>query len=196
MMKSLTIAAAAALLAMGAQAGEIVSSVDKETLAKSKTTSLGLHLTAEDAGKALAGNPDIVFIDVRDPIEVFFVGHPESADANVPLRIVGHAFNAKKGRYASRANENFVAEVDAVMAREGADKDDPVFTICRSGNRSAVAAEKLAKAGYTNVWNLVDGFEGDKNDAGRRQVNGWQNADLPWTYDLDAETAWSAPATN
>ena len=87
-------------------------------------------------------------------------------------------------------NPDFVAQADAIMARENAEKDSPVFVMCRSGGRSAAAAQALTKAGYTNVWNLVEGFEGDKDDAGQRAVNGWRNAGLPWSYKLTPTQAW------
>lgn len=95
-----------------------------------------------------------------------------------------------------RANPDFVAQTDAIIAREGKSKSDPVFLICRSGGRSAVGARMLIEAGYTNVWNLVEGFEGDMNrDTGQRDRNGWRNAGLPWSYKLDARIAWQ-PAGN
>ncbi|MEO0819821.1 MAG: rhodanese-like domain-containing protein [Pseudomonadota bacterium] len=190
---ALAIASAAATLAppTPAPAGEIVSRVDATTLGPKKRTSLGLHVTAMDAGRALADDPGIVFIDIRDPIEVSFVGHAGPIDAVVPWRIGTHAFWPEKGRYRMAPNTAFVEEVEAVLAREGKSKDDPVFLICRSGNRSGAATDALAAAGFSNVWNIVDGFEGDKDANGVRQVNGWRNAGLPWAYELDARTAWS-----
>jgi rhodanese-related sulfurtransferase len=63
--------------------------------------------------------------------------------------------------------------------------------ICRSGDRSAAAANLLAEAGLKNVYSVVDGFEGDLATqgpkAGQRVVNGWKNAGLPWSYNLDKE---------
>ena len=55
---------------------------------------------------------------------------------------------------------------------------------------SASAANALANVGYTNVWSLVEGFEGDKDSAGMRAVNGWRNAGLPWSYKLKPSQAW------
>jgi rhodanese-related sulfurtransferase len=53
--------------------------------------------------------------------------------------------------------------------------------LCRSGARSALAAEMLIKEGYTNVYNILDGFEGDKDESGHRNtINGWRFHDLPW----------------
>ncbi|MEL7172360.1 MAG: rhodanese-like domain-containing protein [Pseudomonadota bacterium] len=191
---SLSMSLAGLLVAAPAGAGQIISSVDAETLGPKKRTVLGLHLTAAEAGRALAEDPGIVFIDIRDPIEVSFIGHAAPVDALVPWRIGSHVFVPEKGRYRMAPNAAFVSEVEGVLAREGKGKDDPVFLICRSGNRTGAAANALAKAGFTNVWNLVDGFEGDKGPDGIRAVNGWRNAGLPWRYELDARTAWQPPA--
>ena len=58
--------------------------------------------------------------------------------------------------------------------------------MCRSGSRSAKAANLLYQAGYKNVYSVIEGFEGDKSKIaetkGQRVVNGWKNAGLPWTY--------------
>jgi rhodanese-related sulfurtransferase len=59
--------------------------------------------------------------------------------------------------------------------------DTEILCICRSGARSASAATALSMAGFTNCWNVAEGFEGDKNGNGRRgQTNGWKAANLPW----------------
>ena len=169
---------------------EIRSSVKMADLAKHKQTSLGLYLSPADAAAALKANPGILFLDVRDPIEVNFVGHPEPIDAIVPLKLTKLEFDKDKGAYKGVPNADFVKNVDTLMTRQGLGKSHPVFVICRSGSRSAEAANKLAAAGYTNVWNLVEGFEGDKDKSGARAVNGWRNAGLPWTYKLTSDQAW------
>lgn len=183
-----------ALASLG-NAGEILSSVDASTLPKNKMTQAGLYLSPADAHTALTNDQSIVFIDVRDPVEISFVGHPKGVDAIVPLRIVTHEFKAKAGKYAAKNNPNFVKEVEAVVAREGGGKDTAIFFICRSGSRSAAAGRMMIKAGYNNVWNLVEGFEGDMDKKTvTRSVNGWRNAGLPWTYKIPAKAGWSAPA--
>ena len=198
MMKYLVAALAAVFLTAGsAGAGEIKSSVDASTLAKKKQTPLGLYLTPKDAWQAVLDNPSILFLDVRDPIEINFVGHAVPTDAIVPLAFATLDFDVKGGKYKMKANENFVADFERVAAREGIAKDDPIFVICRSGARSAVAVRKLAEAGYTNVWNIVEGFEGDKDkETGQRTVNGWKNAGLPWSYKIDAAVAYLPAQTN
>jgi rhodanese-related sulfurtransferase len=80
---------------------------------------------------------------------------------------------------------DFVSRVSEV-----AKPKDTLLVMCRSGGRSAIAANMLAKAGFTNVYNITDGMEGDavKNPdslfVGQRLVNGWKNSGSPWTYDL------------
>ena len=75
------------------------------------------------------------------------------------------------------------------LASKGLKPDDPIVLICRSGDRSAAAANLLAQAGFKSVYSVVDGYEGDLAKdgpkAGQRVVNGWKNAGLPWTYKLD-----------
>ncbi len=198
MFRTLLMAAAVALATVLPAAAEpIRSTVDAAALSDAKATPLGLYLTPADAAAAIAADPGIVFVDVRDPIEVSFVGHAEGTDAVVPVELATHRFNDKGGDYAMAANPGFVAEVTALMAREGKGRDDPVFLICRSGNRSAAAGRMLIEAGFTNVWNLVEGFEGDRDKAsGHRDTNGWRNAGLPWSYKLAATQAWQPAAGN
>jgi rhodanese-related sulfurtransferase len=83
---------------------------------------------------------------------------------------------------------DFVARVEKI-AKPG----DTLLVMCRSGGRSAMAVNLLAKAGFTNVYNITDGMEGDAvkdPDSvfnGQRLVNGWKNSGLPWTYKIDPE---------
>ena len=179
------------LITGSADAAELASSVDAAKLPKGKTTSLGLYLTATDTHAAITADPGIVYVDVRDPIEIAFVGRPEGIDAIVPLNLFSSTFDAGKGRLAASPNKDFIAQIDRIMQREGKSKDDPLVVACRSGGRSARAANMLAEAGYTRVYNQIEGFEGDWNkETGSRDRNGWRNAGLPWTMKLDARVAW------
>jgi len=57
-----------------------------------------------------------------------------------------------------------------------------VLFICRSGGRSHNAAQLAMQAGYTQCYNVLEGFEGDKDEAGRRNTQGgWRARGLPWT---------------
>ena len=70
---------------------------------------------------------------------------------------------------------------------------DTLLVSCRSGGRSAMAINALAKAGYAAAWNIVDGMEGgqvkdpDSVFDGMRMKNGWKNSGLPWSYAIDRE---------
>ena len=88
-------------------------------------------------------------------------------------------------------NTNFVADVEARLKQKKLTKDSTVILMCRSGKRSATAVNTLADAGFTKVYSVVDGYEGDKakdgENKGKRTVNGWKNSGLPWTYSLDRD---------
>ena len=125
-------------------------------------------------------------IDVRTPEEYAFIGHPEKA-WNIPLAFVIYQRKNGKTEYGPKMNPDFVTEVKTI-----AGPTDTLVVMCRSGDRSAMAVNKLAAAGFTNVYNIIDGFEGDKvKDPesvfyGKRMRNGWKNS-APWVYDIDPE---------
>ena len=73
-------------------------------------------------------------------------------------------------------NERFLDQL-----REHVAPERPVAFLCRSGVRSQHAATLATQQGWQAAYNILEGFEGDKNAAGQRRVNGWQNAGLPWT---------------
>jgi len=77
-------------------------------------------------------------------------------------------------------NPRFVRELEA---RVGG-KQATVLLLCRSGKRSAAAATEAHKAGFTNVFNVAEGFEGDLDEHGQRgHFNGWRFHQLPWVQD-------------
>ena len=129
-------------------------------------------------------------LDVRTPEEYTFVGHAEMA-LNIPLIFVFYQWNEEKHHYSMKQNPVFVAKV-----KEWAKPTDTILVMCRSGDRSKVAVDELAKAGFTNAFTVFDGMEGDKvNDPGnvyhgKRMKNGWKNSGLPWTYKVDLGLAW------
>lgn len=63
-------------------------------------------------------------------------------------------------------------------------KTDTVLLLCRSGKRSALAAEEATKAGFTHVYNVLEGFEGDLDDESHRgTLEGWRFRGLPWVQE-------------
>jgi rhodanese-related sulfurtransferase len=121
-----------------------------------------------EAHNRLKANSQAVLIDVRTQPEWVFVGVPQVERL---IRLSWQVFPAME------INANFVSEVEAANLP----KDTEILCICRSGARSASAATALTEAGYTNCWNVAQGFEGDKNAEGHRgMTNGWKAAGLPW----------------
>ena len=153
-----------------------------------KQTVLGLYLTAPEAYERWKADPERVkIIDVRTPEEYVFVGHPVMA-RNIPFSFMAYAWDAAKKSVAMKPNPDFVDQVKQVVK-----PGDTVLVTCRSGQRSAPAVDALAEAGFERVYSIIDGVEGDRvRDPesvfnGQRKRNGWKNAGLPWTYDLDPE---------
>ncbi len=125
-------------------------------------------LEPKDVFAKLKANPSAVLIDVRTQPEWTFVGLPQ---VDRVVRLAWQVYPTMD------INGNFATEVKAL----GLGNETEIYCICRSGARSASAATALTKAGYTNVWNVAQGFEGDKDmDGHRGQQNGWKAAGLPW----------------
>jgi len=157
-------------------------------LPKEKQTVLGLYVTSREAYEKWKAAPDKVkVIDVRTPEEFLYVGHPTMA-WKIPIAAQSYEWDAAKSEFPMKLNRDFVGRV-----KEMAKPDDTLLLLCRSGGRSAIAANLLAQAGFTNAYNVVDGMEGDlvKDPeslfAGQRMKNGWKNAGCPWTYQLTPE---------
>jgi len=123
---------------------------------------------APEAAWALFSAGDALLVDVRTAEERKFVGHvPESL--HVPWAT---------GTSLTR-NPRFVRELEAKTG-----KDAVVLLLCRSGNRSAQAAEAATKGGFTQVFNVLEGFEGDLDEQQHRGGrNGWRHRGLPWAQD-------------
>lgn len=155
---------------------------------KDKQTKLGKYLTAKDAAATVAAErAKVLFVDVRTRGEMQFVGMTHEIDGHVPFVEMNEfgEWDDKNSRYRLDANPVFSQSVEKLLAAKGLTKADKVIVMCRSGDRSARAANLLIDAGFTNVWNQIEGFEGDLSKDGHRSVNGWKNAGLPWTYKLD-----------
>ena len=167
------------------------SAEDWSKLSEKKQTKLGLYMTAEQAYEHTMSNMDrTLFIDIRTPSELNYLGAATVMDAHVPLVFMDSTgWDDKKHRYLRAENKNFVADIEARLKQKGLTKDDTVILMCRSGKRSAKGANMLAAAGFTNVYSVVDSYEGDKakegKNKGKRTVNGWKNSGLPRTNSLD-----------
>jgi len=125
------------------------------------------NLEPVQASKFLEENPEALFIDCRSDAEHFFVGHPN-----------GSIHVAWQDGEDWDINPNFVGEVKRLA---GHSVQRPVILICRSGNRSLDAGKALEDAGFTRIYNVLHGFEGEIDDQHHRNsTNGWRHAKLPW----------------
>ena len=105
-------------------------------------------------------------VDVRTKPELHYVG-----------RVPGSLAVEWQTYPGNRENPEFIGELAASVP-----KDTPVMFLCRSGARSHAAAEAATRAGWKEAYNILEGFEGDKDaEQHRSSVGGWRKAGLPWT---------------
>jgi rhodanese-related sulfurtransferase len=166
--------------------------IDAASVPAPKQTKLGQYFSAQEAAAYLGSNASkTLFLDVRTPAELAFVGMPTMADANVPYMVQPDfpTWDDAKSTLKLERNSDFTSEVRRRLSEKGLGPDSTIVLICRSGDRSAAAANLLADAGFEKVYSVIDGVEGDLAKdgpkAGQRVVNGWKNAGLPWSYTLE-----------
>ena len=117
---------------------------------------------------ALVTQGAAVLVDVRSGEERKLVGH-----------VPGSVHVAWATGTALTRNPRFVRELEAKVK-----KDAVVFLLCRSGKRSALAAVVAAKAGFSQVFNVLEGFEGEIDEQQHRGISdGWRIRNLPWVQD-------------
>jgi len=114
----------------------------------------------------LSENPDAVLVDVRTDAEWRFVGVPDLSSLGRDVLYI--EWNTADGTL----NANFLPELRSRLAPAPGGQERPVVFLCRSGGRSAAAAETATQAGIAPAYNVLDGFEGHANP-------GWQATGLP-----------------
>ena len=130
-------------------------------------------LSPEEAWQICQKNSRALLIDVRSSMEYLFVGHPVGAIhvpwIDEPDWVV---------------NKSFVVDIrKLILGGVTGNSDDsvPIILICRSGKRSKEAGEKLVESGFTKVYNITEGFEGELDDKHHRStIGGWRYYGLPW----------------
>ncbi len=138
-------------------------------LAQQRAKALGLPyegaLTPGEAYEILRLAPGARLVDVRTRAELDFVGRIPGAVEIEWQFYPGYAMNTR-----------FVAEL-----KQQVDAESLVMFICRSGHRSHRAAAAATESGFPDCYNVLEGFEGDKDAHGQRgRVGGWRAAGLPW----------------
>ena len=147
-----------------------MASNDVLKTARERAQAMGLPytgaLTPQEAHEIWRNAPGAKLVDVRTRAEWDYVGRIPGA---VEIEFLTYPGN--------RPNSAFVAELERQVTKEA-----PVLFICRSGGRSHNAALLAMQAGYTTCYNVLEGFEGDKDASGHRNTTGgWRAARLPWT---------------
>lgn len=122
-------------------------------------------LTPLEAYEVWRNAPGARLVDVRTRAELDFVGRIPGA-----VEIEWHSYPGNV------LNPHFLAQL-----RREIDPESLVMFICRSGHRSHRAAAVATEAGYPDCYNVLEGFEGDRDARGQRSTTGgWRKAELPW----------------
>jgi rhodanese-related sulfurtransferase len=161
----------------------------------------------EDANDMLAYNPNTYILDVRTPAEWSWVGHPGKDKCgngdfleqptrrviNIPW--VVWEYVPQNEEYGEAPNKFFDEEVVRQFS-----PGDTIIIMCRSGGKSVSAAneleapthpacKRLEELGFYDVYNMLEGFEGGKDEYGYRTLEaGWKNKGLP--YNFSKEGIW------
>jgi rhodanese-related sulfurtransferase len=126
-------------------------------------------VSPDEAFQLLRLDPRIRLVDVRTRAELDWVGRPVVGD--------GQYAHVEWSRYpGSVPNQEFLRQLSQI-----ADHDTPLLFLCRSAVRTKLAAVAATQAGFTKAFDLLEGFEGDKDGHGHRKtISGWCFRGLPW----------------
>ena len=123
------------------------------------------ELTPREAFEIWQAAPGARLVDVRTRAEWDWVGRIPGAEE---IEWMSYPEN--------QPNSFFLAQL-----KKQVDPESLVMFICRSGVRSSKAAALASHAGYTECYDVLEGFEGDKDANGQRgNIGGWRRAGLPW----------------
>ena len=129
-------------------------------------------LTPQQCWELLNTDSGAILIDVRTEAEFAYVGVPDISRLNKTTQFVPWVLFPD-----NRPNPDFLAQCKAAAP----DPQSPLLFLCRSGVRSRFAAAAATEAGYRHCYNVLEGFEGDKDINGHRNsIAGWRVAGLPW----------------
>lgn len=126
-------------------------------------------VTPQEAYDLLQSGSDVKLVDVRTNAERDWVGRV-AIDGAQHLAVQWATYPG------GAPNPDFVAQLEQV-----AGKDDVLLFLCRSGVRSRHSARVATELGYANAFDILEGFEGDRDgDGHRKTIGGWCTAGLPW----------------
>lgn len=126
-------------------------------------------VTPAEAFALLQANPAAKLVDVRTNAERDWVGRVQvPSEQHLAVQWALYPGGAP--------NPEFLQQL-----AEQASPDDVLLFLCRSGVRSRHAAKLATEHGFGNSFDILEGFEGDKDPQGhRKMVAGWCKAGLPW----------------
>jgi len=138
------------------------------------TTQTLKSLSPRQAWQLLQDEPRAVLVDIRSNMEFLFVGHPTGA-IHVPW--IDEPDWVVNPNFVRQIRELMLGGVVSDEGRGGA----PIILICRSGKRSKEAGRALLEGGFTEVYHIDEGFEGELDEHHHRSsVGGWRFHGLPW----------------
>ena len=133
-------------------------------------------VTSRECWQALLSDKNAQLVDVRTTAEWSFVGVPDIS--KLDRSVIFEAWQQFPGM---AINQEFAERVQGELHSRGATKGDPVYFLCRSGQRSAAAAAALTAAGFQHAYNVAGGFEGNLDQHQHRGgIDGWKVAGLDW----------------
>ena len=130
------------------------------------------NISSRECFEKLSIEANSQLIDVRTKPEWIYVGVPDLSSIN--KNVIFISWQIYPEMEINKFFENQILESDIK-------KNNNLYFICRSGNRSYSAAKCLTSRGFSNCFNVIDGFEGKLNhDRKRALINGWQFNNLTW----------------
>ncbi len=133
-----------------------------------------------DAYQILQNNQNSILIDVRTNFEWETVGIVDYLSFCNPA-----LFISWQNYPDMQIDPDFLVKLESSLneklssIKNYKNSADLIF-LCRTGIRSNAAAELCLKNGYSNLFNIINGFEGDSNQQGQRSlINGWKAQNLP-----------------
>ena len=96
-----------------------------------------------DVEEKLKENEDLLIVDIREPYEFEVVR-------------IEHSINVPRGVLESACDWGY----EETVPRLAAARDKEVVLVCRSGNRSALAAHTMQLMGYQQVYSMKTGLAG------------------------------------
>ncbi len=143
-----------------------IDDIRKQAQGRARTMGLPYEgaLLPREAHAMLEQLPNAKLVDVRSRAEFDFVG-----------RVPGSVEIEWKSYPGMQPNPDFMRQLT-----QSAPPGTVLLFLCRSGGRSHEAALAAVQVGY-EAYNVLEGFEGDRDASGHRNtVGGWRAAGLPW----------------